>query len=138
MERKSRFTALVKMKDCGADAALDGVQRALVRIPQQMCKTLAYDQGKKMARHAELSKVLKIKVYLRDRHIPWQRLIHENTNGIVRQYLPKGIDLSIYSRRDLEKIALSLNTRPRACLGFKTPEEVFYNEIQRGRVALQI
>jgi IS30 family transposase len=56
----------------------------------------------------------------------------------VRQYLPKGIDLSIYTRRDLEKIAQSLNTRPRACLGFKTPEEVFYHEIQRARVAFQI
>ena len=64
--------------------------------------------------------------------------VNENTNGLVRQYLPKGIDLSIYTRRALEKIAQSLNTRPRACFGFKTPEEVFYNEIQRARVALKI
>ena len=138
VERKSRFTVLVKMKDCGANAALDGFQRALGRIPQQMRTSLAYDQGKEMARHAELSKRLKMKVYFCDPHSPWQRPSNENTNGLVRQYLPKGIDLSIYSYRDLEKIALSLNTRPRACLGFKTPEEVFYNEIQRGRVALQI
>ena len=90
-----------------------------------------------MARHAELSKNVKIKVYFCDPHSPWQRPTNENTNGLVRQYLPKGIDLSIYSRSDLEKIAQSLNKRPRACLGFKTPEEVFYNEIQRARVALQ-
>jgi IS30 family transposase len=107
-------------------------------IPQHMRTSPAYDQGKEMARHAELSKNLKINVYFCDPHSPWQRPSNENTNGLVQQYLPKGIDLSIYSRRDLEKIALSLYTRPRACLGFKTPEEVFYNEIQRGSVALQI
>ncbi len=138
VERKSRFTIPVKMKDCGADAALDGFQRALGRIPQQLRTSLAYDQGKEIARHAELSKNLKMTLYFCDPHSPWQRPTNENTNRLVRQYLPKGIDLSIYSRRDLEKIALSLNTRPRVCLGFKTSEEVFDNEIQRGRVALQI
>ena len=91
-----------------------------------------------MARHAELAKQLNIKVYFCDPHSPWQRPTNENTNGLVRQYLPKGVDLSPYSHRDLEKIAASLNTRPRACLGFQTPEEVFYNEIQRLSVALQI
>ena len=138
VERKSRFTILVKMKDCGADAALDGFQRALNRVPETMRASLAYDQGKEMARHAELSRRLKIKVYFCDPHSPWQRPSNENTNGLLRQYLPKGTDLSPWSRRDLEKIAHSLNTRPRACLGFQTPEEVFYNEIQRPGVALQI
>ncbi len=128
VERKSRFTILVKMKDCGADAALDGFQRALNGVPEAMRTSLAYDQGKEMARHAELAKRLKLKVYFCDPHSPWQRPTNENTNGLVRQYLPKAIDLSPYSRRDLEKIAHSLNTRPRACLGFQTPEEVFYNE----------
>lgn len=103
MERKSRFTVLVKMKDCGANAALDGFQRALGRIAQQLRTSLAYDQCKEMARHAELSKNLKIKVYFCDPHNPWQRPTNENTNGLVRQYLPKGSDLSIYSCRDLEK-----------------------------------
>jgi len=138
VERKSRFTILVKMKDCGADAALDGFQRALNGVPEMMRSSLAYDQGKEMARHAELARRLRIKVYFCDPHSPWQRPTNENTNGLVRQYLPKGVDLSPYSRRDLEQIAHSLNTRPRACLGFQTPEEVFYNEIQRPGVALQI
>lgn len=138
VERKSRFTILVKMKDCGADAALDGFQKALRKVPEAMRTSLAYDQGKEMARHAELARQLKIKVYFCDPHSPWQRPTNENTNGLVRQYLPKGIDLSLYSNRDLEKIAESLNTRPRACLGFQTPEKVFYNEIQRPGVALQI
>jgi len=91
-----------------------------------------------MARHAELARRLKLKVYFCDPHSPWQRPSNENMNGLIRQYLPKGIDLSLYSRGDLEKIAHSLNTRPRACLGFQTPEQVFYNEIQRKGVALQI
>ena len=82
--------------------------------------------------------ICRIKVYFCDPHSPWQRPTNENTNGLVRQYMPKGVDLSPYSRRDLEKIAHSLNTRPRAWLGFQTPEEVFYNEIQRPGVALQI
>ena len=73
VERKSRFTVLVKMKDCGANAALDGFQRALDRIPQQMRTSLAYDQGKEMARHAELSQRLKMKVYFCDQLSPWQR-----------------------------------------------------------------
>ena len=138
VERKSRFTILVKMKDGGADAALEGFQRALRRVPEGMRTSLAYDQGKEMARHAELARRLNLKVYFCDPHSPWQRPTNENTNGLVRQYLPKGVDLSPYSRRDLEKIAHSLNTRPRACLGFQTPEEVFYNEIQRPGVELQI
>lgn len=138
VERKSRFTILIKMKNCGADAALDGFQRALNGVPEAMRTSLAYDQGKEMARHAELARRLKLKVYFCDPHSPWQRPSNENMNGLIRQYLPKGIDLSLYSRGDLEKIAHSLNTRPRACLGFQTPEQVFYNEIQRNGVALQI
>ena len=95
VERKSRFTILVKMKGCGADAALDGFGRALGRVPEAMRASLAYDQGKEMARHAELTQRLKIKVYFCDPHSPWQRPTNENMNGLVRQYLPKGIDLVI-------------------------------------------
>ena len=102
---------------------------------QQPSATTAY-LG--MERHAELARRLRIKVYFCDPHSPWLSPTNENTNGLVRHYLPKGADLSPYSRRDLEKIAHSLNTRPRAWLGFQTPEEVFYNEIQRPGVALQI
>src|ERR1700744_2879548 len=125
IERKSRFTILVKMKYCSSRAALTGFKRELGKVPAAMRKSLAYDQGKEMARHEELSKALKLKVYFCDPHSPWQRPSNENMNGLVRQYLPKGCDLSIYAQKDLDAIAESLNTRPRACLSFQTPMEVF-------------
>ena len=138
VERRSRYTILAKMKNCGADAALSGFEKGLNRVPRSMRSTLTYDQGKEMARHEELAKRLKIKVYFCDPHSPWQRPSNENMNGLIRQYLPKGINLSIYSQSDLNKIAQSLNTRPRACLDFQTPEEVFNKEMQKPGVALQI
>ena len=138
MERKSRYTILAKMNNCGADAALSGFEKGLNRVPSFMCSTLTYDQGKEMARHEELAKRLKIKVYFCDPHSSWQRPSNENMNGLIRQYLPKGINLSVYSQSDLNKIAQSLNTRPRACLGFQTPEEVSNKEMHKPRVALQI
>ena len=128
IERKSRLTKLVKMKDCSSLAALAGFSRELGKVPQAMRKSLAYDQGREMARHKDLAKALKLKVYFCDPHSPWQRPSNENMNGLVRQYLPKGMDLSIYSQRDLDRIAMSLNTRPRAVLGFRTPLAVFAEE----------
>ncbi len=136
-ERKTRYVILSKMKDAGADAALSGFARGLSRVPQTMRVSMTYDQGKEMARHAELANKLKIKVYFCDPHSPWQRPTNENTNGLIRQYLPKGIDLSIYSQKDLDKIAASLNNRPRKVLGFRTPLEAYQTEISNQSVALQ-
>jgi len=135
IERKSRFTILVKMKDCSSRAALVGFKRELGKVPAVMRKSLAYDQGKEMSRHEELSRALKLKVYFCDPHSPWQRPSNENMNGLVRQYLPKGCDLSIYAQKDLNAIAESLNTRPRACLGFQTPMEVFASECAKLELA---
>lgn len=138
VERKSRYTLIAKMKDCGAQAALDGFTKAFAKVPKMMRRSLAYDQGKEMARHKELTSRLGMPVYFCDPHSPWQRPSNENLNGLVRQYLPKGIDLSIYSQRDLDRIAHSLNTRPRAVLGFQTPEEVFMAELSKLGDALQM
>lgn len=138
VERKSRYTIIARMKDCGAQAALEGFTKAFAKVPAMMRRSLAYDQGKEMARHKELSARLGMPVYFCDPHSPWQRPSNENLNGLVRQYLPKGIDLSIYSQKDLDKIANSLNTRPRAVLGFQTPEEVFMAELSKLSGALQI
>jgi IS30 family transposase len=136
-ERKTRYVILAKMKDGGADAALSGFSRGLSRVPKTMRISMTYDQGKEMARHAELADKLKIKVYFCDPHSPWQRPTNENTNGLIRQYLPKGIELSIYSQKDLDKIAESLNNRPRKVLGFRTPLEAYQTEISNQSVALQ-
>lgn len=137
VERKTRYTILTKMKDATADTALSSFTRGLSKVPKAMRNSMTYDQGKEMARHAELAERLKIKVYFCDPHSPWQRPTNENTNGLIRQYLPKGIDLSIYSQKDLDKIADSLNNRPRKVLGFRTPLEAYQTEISNQSVALQ-
>jgi len=149
VERKTRFTILTKMKDATADTALSSFTRGLSKVPKAMRNSMTYDQGKEMARHAERAERLKIKVYFCDPHSPsqrckhrlsgsaWQRPTNENTNGLIRQYLPKGIDLSIYSQKDLDKIADSLNNRPRKVLGFRTPLEAYKTEISNQSVALQ-
>jgi IS30 family transposase len=137
-ERKTRYVILTKMKDATADSALVSFKRGLKNVPKAMRVSMTYDQGKEMARHAELAELLKIKVYFCDPHSPWQRPTNENTNGLIRQYLPKGIDLSIYSQKDLDKIAASLNNRPRKVLGFRTPLEAYQTEISNQSVALQI
>ena len=137
VERKTRYTILTKMKDATADTALASFTRGLSRVPKAMRVSMTYDQGKEMARHVELAERLKIKVYFCDPHSPWQRPTNENTNGLIRQYLPKGVDLGIYSQKDLDKIAESLNNRPRKILGFRTPLETYQNEISNQSVALQ-
>jgi IS30 family transposase len=136
-ERKTHYVILTKMKDATADTALSSFSRGLSKVPKTMRVSMTYDQGKEMARHAELAERLKIKVYFCDPHSPWQRPTNENTNGLIRQYLPKGIDLSVYSQKDLDKIADNLNNRPRKVLGFRTPLEAYQTEISNQSVALQ-
>ena len=139
VERASRYVILARMDGCGADAALEGFARKLRRVPACVRKTLTYDQGKEMARHAELARRVRIRVYFADPHSPWQRPSNENANGLIREYLPKGMDLSGVSQGELNAIARRLNNRPRKVLGFETPAEVFQREILNltNRVALQ-
>ena len=139
VERKSRYVVLVKLTDGSADATLEGFTRKFRHVPFCMKKSLTYDQGREMARHEILAKRVKIDVYFADPHSPWQRPTNENTNGLIREYLPKGLDLSQFSQGYLNAIARELNNRPRKCLDFETPAEVFAREImnfERG-VALQ-
>ena len=125
VERTTLFTVLAKMEKATAESAVNGFSHVLNRIAAQKRLSMTYDQGREMARHAELTKNTGVKVYFADPHSPWQRGINENTNGLLRQYLPKGEDLSVFSQEDLDAIAWRLNTRPRKSLGFKCPAELF-------------
>ncbi|MDN5939943.1 MAG: IS30 family transposase [Salinisphaera sp.] len=125
VERTSRLVLLARMEDATAAAALAGFTVKLNSIAAPMRQSLTYDQGKEMARHAELAANTGVRVYFCDPHSPWQRGTCENTNGLLRQYLPKGTDLSVYTQEELDAIADSLNTRPRATHDWRTPLEVF-------------
>ncbi len=125
VERTTLFTVLSKMDDAGAEAALSGFSHVLNRIEAQKRLSLTYDQGREMAAHQRLTDATGVKVYFADPHSPWQRGINENTNGLLRQYLPKSSDLSGYTQKELDAIAWKLNARPRKSLGFKCPAELF-------------
>lgn len=125
VERSSRLVLLAKMDDATAASALAGFSAKLNSIAAPLRQSLTYDQGKELSRHKELTTRTGVAVYFCDPHSPWQRGTCENTNGLLRQYLPKGTDLSVFSQDDLDSIADSLNNRPRATHAFHSPLEVF-------------
>ena len=125
VERQSRYLLMARMDGADAQSALHAFTQRLRHVPRCLRKTMTYDRGKEMSLHEELAKAVKIQVYFADPYSPWQRGCNENTNGLIRQYLPKGIDLSEFSQTRLNRIAMSLNTRPRKCLDFQTPLEVY-------------
>jgi IS30 family transposase len=125
VERTSRLVLLAKMEDATAALALAGFSAKLNSIAAPLRQTFTYDQGKEMSRHQELTAATGVRVYFCDLHSPWQRGTCENTNGLLRQYLPKGTDLSVYTQDELDAIADSLNGRPRAAHAFHSPFEVF-------------
>ena len=128
VERKSRYVALVKLDNGTAQATTDGFGTILQRFDVDMRRSLTYDQGREMSQHAKLTEDTGIKVYFAHPHSPWERGSNENTNGLLRQYLPKGEDLSGISQQALDEIAWKLNTRPRKSLGWKCPAELFLPE----------
>ncbi|MGY4399130.1 IS30 family transposase [Sphingomonas sp. UYAg733] len=133
---------IARMEGLDAAAARDGFESLFRQMPEPMRKTMTYDRGTEMARHAELTQNTGVKIYFADPRSPWQRASNENMNGLIRQYLPKGTDLSPFSQADLDDIAYRLNSRPRKILDFQTPYEVYHNLLANrptatGNVALQ-
>lgn len=125
VERTSRYVMLVRLDGMSAQHILDGFTRRLREIPPSLRKSLTYDQGSEMALHKVLSRRLRMDVFFCDAHSPWQRGSNENANGIIREFLPKGVDLSAFTDQDLQRIEYIINNTPRKILDFKTPQEVF-------------
>lgn len=125
VERTSRYTILARMSSCSASAALEGFSRRLRRVPAALRKTLTYDQGSEMALHKQLARKLNIQIFFCDPYRPGQRGTNENTNGLLREFLPKGLDLSPFTDDDLASLEYVINNRPRRVLGYRTPQEVF-------------
>ncbi|SNT46562.1 IS30 family transposase [Rhodococcus kyotonensis] len=113
----------------GAVAMNAALKESMAELPGQLRKTLTWDRGKEMSGHAQFALDTGTKVYFADPHSPWQRPTNENTNGILRQYFPKGTDLSRWSAKDLEAVALAVNDRPRKSLKWRTPAEVFAEQL---------
>ena len=130
VERTTGFVVLAKMDNATTKTVVASFAAVLNREPAAMRKTMTYDQGREMHGHKILTERTGVQVYFADPHSPWQRGSNENTNGLLRQYMPKGSDLSIYSQDELDAIALSLNTRPRARLGYESPLVVYTQHIQ--------
>jgi IS30 family transposase len=114
----------------GAEAVRDAIAAAIKTLPEQLRRSLTWDQGAEMAQHAQLRIDADIAIYFCDPQSPWQRGTNENTNGLLRQYFPKGTDLSRHSRDDLDAVALALNTRPRKTLAWRTPAEALNQLLQ--------
>ena len=124
VERTTRYVVLLHLPDGRAAHLVEQAMRqAISALPAELTRTITWDQGKEMANHAEFTLATGIPVYFCDPHKPWQRGSNENTNGLLRQYLPKGTNLSVHSADDLAGIARSLNNRPRKTLAYMTPSE---------------
>jgi IS30 family transposase len=149
VERTTRFTMLLhlpRMADHGrprtkngpalaghgAEAVRDAIAASITTLPEHLRRSLTWDQGAELAQHVQLRIETGLQVYFCDPHSPWQRGTNENTNGLLRQYFPKGTDLSVHSAETLAAVALALNTRPRKTLGWRTPGEALDDVLRSG------
>ena len=156
VERSTRFTLLLHLPRMqghgerrplkngpalaghGAEAVRDAIAASITTLPEQLRRSLTWDQGAEMAQHAQLRIDADLDIYFCDPQSPWQRGTNENTNGLLRQYFPKGTDLARHSRGDLDAVAAALNSRPRKTLGWRTPAEALddhLRSLEQGSVA---
>ena len=125
VERHTRYVMLVKVPNKDTETVIDALIRQARKLPRELCQSLTWDRGSEMADHQRFTLATDIKVYFCDPQSPWQRGSNENTNGLLRQYFPKGTDVSVPSQAKLNAVARQLNERPRKTLGFQTPAERF-------------
>ena len=123
VERASRFVVLVKVDGKDSATVVNALIRRVRRLPAGLMASLTWDRGSEMAQHQRFTVATDVAVYFCDPYSPWQRGSNENTNGLLRQYFPKGTDVSRYTQRQLDAVAVKLNARPRQTLGFQTPAE---------------
>jgi IS30 family transposase len=134
-ERHSRYVQLVRMPTKEAPDVATALAKTIGKLPVELRRSLTWDRGSEMAQHKEFTVATDVQVYFCDPRSPWQRGTNENTNGLLRQYFPKGFDLTKVTQEQLDAVALQLNTRPRKTLGFKTPTDTL-KVILGERVAL--
>ena len=131
VERLSRYTIIVHLwHDMTAEAVLRACEKKFASLPGELKRSLTYDRGKEMALHESLTLITGVQVYFADPHAPWQRGTNENTNGLIREFFPKGTDFSLYSEEAVQVVESLLNNRPRKVLGFETPAEVMQRFIR--------
>ena len=129
VERHTRYVMLVKVSSKDSETVTNALIKNARKLPQELYKSLTWDRGSEMAEHKRFTLATDIKVYFCDPQNPWQRGTNENTNGLLRQYFPKGTDISPYSQAKLNAVARQLNTRPRKTLNYETPAERFSQSV---------
>lgn len=129
VERQSRFVLLVRVPARDTHTVITALARRIQRLPASLKRSLTWDRGKEMAAHRAFTVATDVQVYFCDPRSPWQRGSNENTNGLLRQYFPKGMDLTNITQRHLDAVALKLNTRPRETLNWRTPADVFASAV---------
>jgi IS30 family transposase len=134
VERCSRFVMLIKLERIISETVVAALAQHILTLPEQLRRSLTWDQGKEMAQHATFTIDTGVQIYFCDPKSPWQRGSNENTNGLLRQYFPERVtDLRVYSQADLDAVAAELNGRPRKTLDFMTPSETFNEAVAKTR-----
>ena len=118
------------LSGCGAESMREALTDGFAELPDQLRRSLTWDRGKELAHHAQLKIDTGFDVFFADPHSPWQRGMNENTNGLLRQYFPKGADLSLWSSEDIDAVAATINSRPRKVLGWRTPTEALNEHLR--------
>ena len=138
VERTTRTTILVPLKAKNAETVRKSFARVVKRLPKEVFRSLTHDRGTEMHEHELFTDDTNVQVYFADPHSPWQRGTNENTNGLIRDFFPKGIDFSLISRKEIKRVQRLLNERPRKVLNWQTPKEAFATLFEKRAVGVRV